>query len=632
MSSFIYLSKSDLKIAQTCATKLYYKKLGYPTLNGDDRYAKVLQDGGFIVAKMAQLLYSDGVEIKCGDDLELAIATTKKYLQQENVILFEPVIYSNHKLVRIDILVKQGNLFQVIEVKNKSFDSQENNDLIKFKNLNIFRNKKDGKVSSVWKPYIEDIAYQVYVLEEFLQELSPNSPDWAIAPYLLVPDKAKTTNIDRLFSYFKVKEITKQEALSKFRDIEIEFTGDPEALKASHILTHINVEVEVSEVISAVRDKAKIYLNSLIDGIKKIPVPISKNCKGCEFRGNKLDGRDGFKECWAELAEVEPHILDLYQGGRIGGNENPTVNLLIQQGKVSLYDMPLEELTDTAYSLRQLIQIDYTKNNREWISKELPQVLNSFAYPLHFIDFETSRMSIPYYAGMRPSESVAFQWSCHTIQKLGDAPIHTEWIDIDEAFPNFRFAETLMQCLGESGTVFTWASHENSVLRDIYFQMETYGYENAELKSWLSKIIKFTPKGKTRLADLHALTLRHYFHPMMKGKTSLKTALPAIWINHPYLHQVDWLSNYFKEENGKVLSPYEVLANAEISEQTQVIKEGLEAMLAYQEIVYGKYRDDAEIKQQWLTLLKQYCCLDTMAMVIVWTHWQHLVTRKNSLR
>ena len=33
-----FLTKSDFKVAQTCPTKLYYRKLGYPTREDGDEY------------------------------------------------------------------------------------------------------------------------------------------------------------------------------------------------------------------------------------------------------------------------------------------------------------------------------------------------------------------------------------------------------------------------------------------------------------------------------------------------------------------------------------------------------------------------------------------------------------------
>ena len=37
-----FLTKSDFKVARTCPTKLYYKKLKYPTTQDDDEYLELL--------------------------------------------------------------------------------------------------------------------------------------------------------------------------------------------------------------------------------------------------------------------------------------------------------------------------------------------------------------------------------------------------------------------------------------------------------------------------------------------------------------------------------------------------------------------------------------------------------------
>jgi hypothetical protein len=366
----------------------------------------------------------------------------------------------------------------------------------------------------------------------------------------------------------------------------------------------------------------------LLERSSEIFAPISKSCKSCEYRASDRDPRDGFKECWGDLADVENHVLELYQMGRIGGHETPLVNEMIQQKQVSMFDVPLEELTDETYSYRQLIQIEYTQKNKEWISEHLPQIVQQIEYPIHFIDFETSRMAIPYRAGMRPYEQVAFQWSCHTITEPDADPIQTEWLDLENTFPNFQFAESLMECLGDRGTILTWATHENSVLRDIYYQMQAYDYQNPQLQTWLANTAKLGSKGKSHLVDMNALTLNHYFHPLMKGRTSLKCVLPAVWKTNPYLHKIPCFQEYYREVDGEILSPYDVLPQLQIGDRIQVVNEGAGAMLAYQDLMYGENRDrgidNQAVRSQWKELLYQYCRLDTMAMVIIWKHWQNL--------
>ena len=56
----MHLSKSDFKVARTCGTKLYYKKLRYPSKQDDDPYLEFLADGGYMVETIAKLLFPEG--------------------------------------------------------------------------------------------------------------------------------------------------------------------------------------------------------------------------------------------------------------------------------------------------------------------------------------------------------------------------------------------------------------------------------------------------------------------------------------------------------------------------------------------------------------------------------------------
>jgi hypothetical protein len=636
MSHPIYLTKSDLKTARSCTTKLYYKKLGYPTVDRVDAYTRILADGNFIISKIAHLLYPEGIYISANLNSDESIASaaqeTIAYLQQENVTLFEPVLYASHKLARADILVKQGDRIEIIEIRSKGFDSNAHENLVKYRNLSLFRNKRTGHVGGEWRYIIEDVAYQVGILQEMLAKHLPDRIA-EIAPYLLVPDRAKTTAIDHLASYFQIQRLsTPRNSFSKMNGIKVDFIGDIQELEKDQFLTKVSIETEVAELIEPTIASAQKYLDYLLERSSEIFAPISKSCKSCEYRASDRDPRDGFKECWGDLADVENHVLELYQMGRIGGHETPLVNEMIQQKQVSMFDVPLEELTDETYSYRQLIQIEYTQKNKEWISEHLPQIVQQIEYPIHFIDFETSRMAIPYRAGMRPYEQVAFQWSCHTITEPDADPIQTEWLDLENTFPNFQFAESLMECLGDRGTILTWATHENSVLRDIYYQMQAYDYQNPQLQTWLANTAKLGSKGKSYLVDMNALTLNHYFHPLMKGRTSLKCVLPAVWKTNPYLHKIPCFQEYYREVDGEILSPYDVLPQLQIGDRIQVVNEGAGAMLAYQDLMYGENRDrgmdNQAVRSQWKELLYQYCRLDTMAMVIIWKHWQNLCSNQ----
>ena len=171
-----------------------------------------------------------------------------------------------------------------------------------------------------------------------------------------------------------------------------------------------------------------------------------------------------------------------------------TVNRFFEQPILnSPYDYPLQhwELDDGdlrnvkgeigKLNERQIIQLEHSRSDTEYQDESLISEMNSLEYPLHFIDFETSTMAVPYHAGMRPYENVAFQWSCHTIETSGAAPKHSEWINTVDAFPNFEFARSLFEHLGYDGSALMWWPHENTILKDIRRQMRERNFPDEEL-------------------------------------------------------------------------------------------------------------------------------------------------------
>ena len=242
-------------------------------------------------------------------------------------------------------------------------------------------------------------------------------------------------------------------------------------------------------------------------------------------------------------------------------------------------------------------------------------------FPLHFIDFETYTGALPFHQGMRPYELIAFQWSCHTIISKGATPLHHEWIQTGDEFPNFEFAKSLMKTIGNTGTPLMWATHENTVLRTIMNQMDIFGFQDDSLKQWLFNITSDSKtKREGRLIDMNKFTLQYYFHPFMKGKTSIKKVLPAIWNHFPELHEVEFFKEYAaKDFEGGIIDPYSTL-KVEGDQEDDAVSGGTDAMRAFQRI---RFDDSLTIKQkeELKRQLLQYCKLDTMAMVIIARHW-----------
>jgi len=614
------LSKSDFKIASSCAKKLVYKKANYVTKNDANEYMEMLAKGGHIVGKYAQLMYPVGIEIK-SPTIDDAIAETRRLLSEnENIILFEATIFSKDKVVRIDILEKKGNVMNLIEVKSGSHDGDE----------------EEFSLSKKHIEYVEDVAYQTLVLREAY-------PDFKIHSFLLLPDKSKRTTIDGLAGWFSVNEMIDEkfeidelpaENIIRFKKplLEFKYENDPdrekyvEILRNDNLLALIPLDDEVEEMMGRKREQSDKYLEIINLGIRPEHYAINKNCKKCEFNLGKETEKNGYKECWDKLAGVDPSIFDLYSGGSIGHYKSGFYfNELISAGKVSFWDLDIERFKNKSGELstrgqRQLVQYEQTKLNQEWIGDGLRDELEAWSYPLFFIDFETCLGALPPHKGMRPYELVTFQWSCHTIESPGAEPVHTEWLNTEHEFPNFQFAEALMNQIGSTGTPLMWSSFENTVLRGILSQMEVFGYENGVLRDWLINITKDKDR-EGRFVDMNDLTLSYYFHPSMLGRTSIKQVLPSIWNNNPYLHSVPLFAKYSAGSLG-IINPYDTLSPViNELEEAEVVKDGTGAMRAYHELMFGTISDNQERKEQLKRLLLQYCELDTMAMVIIWKYW-----------
>lgn len=617
------LSKSDFKIASTCSKKLIYKKASFETMNDANEYMEMLAQGGHIIAKYAQLTFPNGIEVK-RETIDEAISETKKLIEQnENITLFEATFLSNGKVVRTDVLEKKKNVLNIIEVKSKLHDSDDD----------------DYNAKTKLNEHIEDLAFQTLVLREVY-------PDFEIHSFLLLPDKMKRTTIEGLAGWFTVNAMIEEkfeieelpaQNIIHFKKplVEFKYENDPDRkkyvdqLQKDNLLTLVPLDNEVNAMMDIIRNRSNLFIDILNNGIKPEHFAINKNCKKCEFNLGKTKDKNGYRECWKELADVDPSIFDLYKGGSMGHYKSGWyLDELIDKKKISFWDIDTERFKTKKGELgsdgqRRLIQYENTKANREWISSDLKVALNELKYPLHFIDFETYQGAVPHHKGMRPYEKDAFQWSCHTIVSADSSELlHSEYINSDYDIPNFRFAESLMKQISTTGTPLMWSPFENTILRNILEQMDIFNYRNDALKDWLTNITTDKKQGREgRFVDMNDFTLQYYFHPDMKGKTSIKKVLPAIWNNNEYLHSNLWFKKYVSD-SGASLNPYDTLAPIiGVLENEEVVKDGTGAMRAYHDLMFGEQSGSNEKRQQLIQLLLQYCELDTMAMVIIWKYW-----------
>lgn len=248
-----------------------------------------------------------------------------------------------------------------------------------------------------------------------------------------------------------------------------------------------------------------------------------------------------------EVRTLEPAVIDLVGRAR-DAVTGPRPDVAVGAHCSSPYDCPFIDFcwpTDTEYpvsglgggkaKLGEYVALGYRDIRdvpAEMISAETrqrihrvtcsgkPEVLDgarreleALAYPRYYLDFETIAPAVPFWAGTRPYETLAIQWSCH----IEDAPgrfRHREFLDLSGNPPVRALAHELIECLGDAGPVFTWTRYEEGVLRSL-------SEACPDLAAQLSGIID-------RLFDLHPLVKENYYHPAMLGSWSIKAVMPTI--------------------------------------------------------------------------------------------------------
>lgn len=640
-----YLTKSIFNTSRECASRLYYTKNDkYHSVKDEDEFLQSLAEGGMQVGELACMMHPGGHTIETLNSAD-AIDLTNKELQKENVTLYEPAITFDGKfLIRVDVFEKDGNNVDLIEVKAKSWSSEE-----EFFNRN-------GTIKSPWLPYLYDVAFQYWVM-------SYAHPDWNITPYLMLVNKDAATTVNGLYQRFRVveKENVRKEIRLK-PGTTLDDLGEP-------ILKKVDVSGAVATILEgkALSEAKKTplqqldfseWMHTLADYYirdEQYPVEIGDICRGCEFRVplEKLKGsqKSGFVSCWKTVLGwddddfQEPHIFDLWNGRSFYGN-------MMEKGIYHLKDVPIDDLPASPDGItskqdawdskeRQTVQILIETEGipeDEVILNPLYEEMNRWTYPLHFLDFEALRLAIPFLKDRRPYEQLAFQFSVHTMQEDGTVTHSAEWIDRERGtFPNYECIRQLKSALDkDNGTVFQYTHFENTLLTEVMNQLinDRESVEDAnDLIAWIKTVIR---DGKREMVDLHKLIKQYHYHKDFKGSISIKKVLPAILNTSEKLKQKytqpykgkNFNDQIWYQEDGKgqVIDPYKLLPPINFENLPdyetgeEFIADGGSAMMSYARMQF----DDVTIEERdaVFNALLSYCELDTLAMVMIVEAWK----------
>ncbi|MEN9521975.1 MAG: hypothetical protein RL065_352 [Bacteroidota bacterium] len=667
------LTKSRFKLGISCEAKLFYTgKKEYANLNDYDEFLKMLAEGGYQVGELAKDYYhiKPEHEITDKDYFNSVAKTTQLLTENENISIAEAAIRFENLFIRADLLIKNGNQLHLIEVKAKSIAVDKFDD-------NPFIGKK-GNLNTQWAPYLYDVAFQKYVLQKAF-------PKYQIKSSLLLVDKNATTCTDGLHQVYKiVKTNGGRFEIRKTRNL----TND-ELQPQNKILIEINVDDIVSMIHKSddgymddglgFEERIKLYASQYEADRFPTENNLKPECSKCEFRNSEKTAaaglKSGFENCFVKAGYSDQLLSQPMTFELWGGGNTKVKGELIKAGKlffntIKQTDIARQENFDLiedcglTQAQRKWIQIEgaLSKKTEEFIMlKGLAQEMNTWKYPLNMIDFETTRVAIPFFAGSSPYQQIAFQFSHHIIDKNGIVQHSTQWLnDQVGEFPNYEFVRALRNALQKNdGTIFRYSTHENSVLNEIKAQLElSTEADKKELIDFIELITYYKVSGDVKIEgvrnmiDLWDVVKRFYWHPDMKGSNSIKAVLPAMMNCSDFLIQKyskpiygteDFVSLNFTDKtwlkldtNLRIIDPYKSLEsiseNIDVNEfdyfisndnEEDTINNGGLAMMIYAQLQFSDI--EASKKSGIRRSLLKYCELDTLAMVMIYEHFKSKV-------
>lgn len=247
---------------------------------------------------------------------------------------------------------------------------------------------------------------------------------------------------------------------------------------------------EMCEQIGAQVQDLKTMLEQA-DPPKVIP---SKHCKdphGCEF----------FDHCRKSMPKH--WVVELWK------IREDQLAMLTKMGISDIRDIPDSfRLKATQAKIRECVI-----NDREDVGSDLGTSLGEYEYPIHFLDFETINPAIPRYANTSPYQVLPFQWSDHILSKDGTLT-HKEYLCNEDKDPREELTESLLEALGDKGSICTYGSHEKTVISGLAKNLSRHRDRLNPLRD--------------RCKDLLSRIRRGYYHPDFNGSFSLKDVLPVL--------------------------------------------------------------------------------------------------------
>lgn len=318
---------------------------------------------------------------------------------------------------------------------------------------------------------------------------------------------------ENLFDAHEVKSSSKEKN-EYLEDMAIQyFTAKAAGITIrSYYLWYINkygtkenlfTKVDLTEKIQALesvyedlRQKALETFNATQSPEVKIGSQCSKPY-GCPFRN----------QCWKAVNETDGHVLKMPYSKQKWD--------LYNKGVESIFD---ERVQSEKFSNPKIIEAMRTKSL--WIDKEkILAEINSWAKPLHFLDFESIMHYLPLFEGSRPYQNVVVQFSLHQMGTLNTPPSkanHEAYLHEDYSSPVRPLSEKMLNLLGTEGAIVSY--NKTFEITRIKEMAEAVSGETKE------QLLALIP----RFVDLMDVIKDYVYHPDFDGSYSLKQVSPTL--------------------------------------------------------------------------------------------------------
>ena len=227
-----------------------------------------------------------------------------------------------------------------------------------------------------------------------------------------------------------------------------------------------------------------------------------------QIKSNKLPEKDIGSHCknpyqcnYFDYCRIN---LPDYHVEQIPSQNKDLKETLIQLGISDIKKLPeLEPIT-----LLQKRVIDSVKSSKEYISKELPNIIEDLTFPLYYLDFETIISPYKIFPSTKPFEPIPCMWSLHR-EDINNNLSYSNYYKFSGNDPRDGFIEELINSIGETGNILIYSDFEIRILNMI---AKTHPQYASSIKNIINRCV-----------DMLKITKENYYHPIFKGSFSLKT-------------------------------------------------------------------------------------------------------------